>query len=233
MRFLSFYFLTMGPQNPFDINPNEIVVSNQIANLWVAILISFLAFTLLFTLLRPLMVRCLLAFASVNDFKQLFKDIHAKGTFVFIFPFIVAVFSFAIFSNFLFSKWLVYQIFLVLCLTILVKFVAIRTVGLLYGFKIASHYYSYSIVIFYIVLGTLLAPINLFLLFPNSDLEQVLLFIGILFSITMFILRYIRVAQVNFALVSPNKFHFLLYICTLELGPFLVIYKLIFSQLTL
>lgn len=233
MRSLNFFILKATAQNPFDINPIGVVVKNPLAHLWVAILVSFVAFTILFTLFRPLVMRCLYAFASINGFKQLIKDIHSKGIFAFIFPFIASVYSLAIFCNLLFAKWSVNQIFLAICLVILIKVIAVRLVGLLYGFKKASHYYSSTIIVLYIVLGILLAPINLFAMFPSLAFEKVLFITGILFTITMFFLRYFRAAQINFTLVSPNKFHFLLYICTLEIGPFLVIYKLIFSQLLL
>lgn len=233
MKSISFYLWAKMSQNPFDLDPNGEMVTSHFPALWLPVLISSLTFTLLFTFFRQLMIRSLLAITSVNQFKQLTKEMHAKGTLDFILPLVFAVYALSIFNKILFPIWSVYQIFMVLFLGIVVKVFAVQSVGSLFGLKKPSHYYSSTVLIIYLAIGTILVPINLFLIFSTGTVQQILLTTGISFSIFLFFIRYLRAAQVNFRLVSHNKFHFLLYICTLEIGPFLVIYKLIFNQLTL
>ncbi len=233
MKSLTLNILAKVSQNPFDIISNEAIQTNDKPVLWGHILLSTLAFTFLFTFFRPLMTRILTSILSVSQFKQFTNNIYSKGILDFIFPFFVSIYTLGIFCKMLFPNWPVYYTFLMLCLGIVIKLSTIRTVGYLFGLDKASHYYTSTVIILYVALGTLLAPINLFLIFPNTAFEQILLKTGILLLIIMFLIRYLRGAQVNFRLIAHNKFHFLLYICTLELGPFLVIYKLIFNQLSL
>lgn len=233
MKSLSFYYLAKLSPNPFDIYPPGTSFDGQQNTLWAPILLSSLAFTLLFTFFRPLMIRSLNAITSVNQFKHLTQDIYDKGILDFILPLIVALYTLSIFCSIHFPAWSIFHIFSTLFVGILIKLAAIRIVGALFDFDRASHYHSSTIVILYLALGILLVPINLFVVFSNAAFEEILLNTGIALSSFMFFARYLRAIQVNFNLVSRNKFHFLLYICTLELGPFLIIYKLISNQLTL
>lgn len=227
------YILASVIQNPFDIVPNEALLPEQKTVLWGLILLSSLAFTLLFTFFRHLMMRILQSIISINLYKQLCKDIYAKGVLDFIFPCVVAIYTLTIFGKILFPIWTVFQIFLSLCLAIFIKIGLVRVIGILFDFKKAAHFYSSTIIIFYITLGIILIPFNLFLTYPNGTFQYLLLKIGIALTFIMFFARYLRASQVNYQLIAHNKFHFLLYICTLEIGPFLVIYRLIINQLIL
>jgi hypothetical protein len=90
--------------------------------------------------------------------------------------------------------------------------------------------YNFIIIITGIVIGLLLAPINIFMLFSSDSLTTMLVYTGLGIIALMYVVRVLRSFFVNASIILDNKFHFLLYLCAVEIAPALVLVKLILNQ---
>jgi len=114
-------------------------------------------------------------------------------------------------------------IFLVILLFILVKVLTGLFVG--YVFDI---YKTISVLIFQQIstlnfIGIMLLPVNLLLAFGlNYQIEW--LIISVSFVIIIATAGMLKTVYTNLNLVLSNFLYFILYICTLEIGPYIIIY---------
>ena len=86
--------------------------------------------------------------------------------------------------------------------------------------------YNFSIMIFNIILGILLIPINSFAAFSTPVIASVFIDIGLVFIAVIFIFRLFRgfLSTYNYFVISI--FHFFIYLCAFEILPLLILYKL-------
>tara|TARA_B100001287_G_scaffold276577_1_gene287965 strand:- start:2212 stop:2868 length:657 start_codon:yes stop_codon:yes gene_type:complete len=114
-------------------------------------------------------------------------------------------------------------IFLAIVLFLLIKLLTRLFIG--YVFDI---YDTISILTFQQIstinfIGITLLPVNLMLAFGlNYQIEW--LIISISFMIIIAISGMLKTIQTNLSLVLSNFLYFILYICTLEIGPYIIIY---------
>ncbi len=87
--------------------------------------------------------------------------------------------------------------------------------------------YNFSIVIFNIIIGLILVPFVVFIAYGPSDLIKISFYIstGLIFITLVF--RQLRGLFISGKYLILNKFHFLLYLCTVEIAPVIVLIKLI------
>ena len=74
--------------------------------------------------------------------------------------------------------------------------------------------------------GLLLCVINIFILFSFWDVE-LLIYIGFILLLLINIIGFIRFLRLYQKAVISNFFYFLLYLCALEIGPYIILYKAI------
>ncbi|WP_338732658.1 DUF4271 domain-containing protein [Mangrovimonas cancribranchiae] len=75
-------------------------------------------------------------------------------------------------------------------------------------------------------LGLLLIPINIILLFGITP-SVYAIYIAIAILLLVNIVGVVTSYKSNQNLIKQNMFYFILYLCTLEIGPFLILYKTI------
>lgn len=90
--------------------------------------------------------------------------------------------------------------------------------------------YNFIIIIAGIVIGLILAPINIFLAFVSTALSSWLVYLGIGVIVGVYLIRYLRSLFVSGSLLMLNQFHFLLYLCTVELAPAFILLKMVLLQ---
>ena len=105
-----------------------------------------------------------------------------------------------------------------ICVFILIKVLFERLVGSLLEIDSAIDQYLFQKISYKNFLGILLIPINAFLIFSFSP---TLLFFYIIFAM-LFIVISLKSHQ---SLIKHNLFYFILYLCTLEIAPFIILYK--------
>lgn len=126
--------------------------------------------------------------------------------------------------------------FLLICIggavfAFLFKHVMVNGVSYLFSTEQESRRYNFLIIIFNCVLGLFLVPFNFLIAFSAKGDYQVLLAFWMLGLVTIFYAyRALRSASIGSKILSSSPFHFLLYLCTVEIAPVLLLVKLAIMQ---
>lgn len=105
----------------------------------------------------------------------------------------------------------------------LMKFLVIRFLGLLFETENASLLHLIDHFLFLISQGLILFP--LLILFMYSELS-LFLYVGILIFFSLWLFRLQRAIVIGLSVTNFSPFYLFLYLCTLEVIPFLLLYKL-------
>lgn len=124
--------------------------------------------------------------------------------------------------------------FLMLCMVgalvvFLSKHLMLSMAGWLYPLGNTVQRYNFLIIVFNCILGLFLIPFNLLLAF-GGDLEGLLVFWTLGLVAIFYIYRSIRASSIGSKYFADDQFHFLLYLCTVEIAPVLFIVKLAMIQ---
>ena len=109
----------------------------------------------------------------------------------------------------------------------LFKHFLLSFVGWLFPIHKEISVYNFSIVIFNIIIGLILVPFIVLLAYGPPDLLKILFYISGGIIVAAFIFRQLRGLFLSGKYLASNKFHFLLYLCTVEIAPVVVLIKLI------
>lgn len=206
---------------------------------WV-ILFMMLTITVLITLSRGFVTRIFQAFFNDNLLRQLYREyasVNAIFYFILYFMFMVnvGIFIFLIASHFSFLINSSQFTTLIVCISatiavISIKHLIISIAGLIFPIKKESNLYQFTMVVFGIVLGILLVPANLTIAYINPANTLNCIYATVILIGIIYVFRYIRGLFVAGSNVILHKFHFLVYLCTLEIAPFIILLKTILLQ---
>ena len=164
-----------------------------------------------------------------NQLRILFKDAF-KGNHVLIFSILYLLFiinggiflyqSIRIFE--LGQISLLLAIGLILAIYLLRHFV-LFTLGLAFPLTREALLFSYTIGIHNLALGLALMLINILLSFVDPETGKMLIFSGLSIVLVMYVLRQVRGLLNNMPLILSDKFHFIIYLCTVEIAPWLLL----------
>ncbi len=115
----------------------------------------------------------------------------------------------------------------------LVKHIFLSLVSFVLPVERQVKLYSFSINIFNIITGLTLIPFNLFIGFGPSGSTSFFVYFGIIIIVLLLIFRYLRALAIANRYISLHLFHFLLYICTTEIVPLVILYKIFKDQFLL
>lgn len=90
-----------------------------------------------------------------------------------------------------------------------------------------ANQFNFNIIIFNIMIGLFLIPVNLFIAFGPSFLHLPIMYTSIVAIGLFYIFRQLRGVLIATPLLSHNLFLFFIYLCTVEILPLAVIFKLI------
>ena len=144
--------------------------------------------------------------------------------------FVIQLISISLFVNLFFLEkgkanvLLFLQILFVVFVFIIVKTSIEKIIGTIFSIEKLIDHYIYEKLSYRNFLSLLLIITNLIFYFSiKPDLNILLILTGILFLVNMLILSY---SYKNYrSLIFSNLFYFLLYICALEISPYLILYK--------
>lgn len=144
--------------------------------------------------------------------------------------FVIQLISISLFVNLFFLEkgkanvLLFLQILFVVFVFIIVKTSIEKMIGAIFSIEKLIDHYIYEKLSYRNFLSLLLIITNLIFYFSiKPDLNTLLILTGILFLVNMLILSY---SYKNYrSLIFSNLFYFLLYICALEISPYLILYK--------
>ena len=124
--------------------------------------------------------------------------------------------------------------FLLLCVGLsasifLAKHLLLRILAWLFPVRDEVRRYNFLIIVFNCVLGLFLLPCNLLLAF-TPDYQTLLVFwmLGLVF--VFYTYRAIRSTAIGGKFLAVSQFHFLLYLCTVEIAPVLFVVKVAMTQ---
>jgi hypothetical protein len=116
-----------------------------------------------------------------------------------------------------------------ICVFILIKVLFERLIGSLLDIDTAIDQYLFQKISYKNFLGILLIPINAILIYSFSP---TLLFFYISFALlfAVIITGLITSIKTHQTLIKHNIFYFILYLCALEIAPFIILYKVFISK---
>jgi hypothetical protein len=91
-------------------------------------------------------------------------------------------------------------------------------------------YYNFTITVFSAMLGLVLFPVNIFIAFAADPIPQVAIYTGLSIMGLIYLYRYIRSIFSAGRLIIFHRFHFFVYLCSVEIAPALLIAKIIMNQ---
>ena len=251
---------TIANQNPFDITappldrdvftPTPYVIENADRNvdndkqlsrfLFLVLSFDMILLTILAILFSGYFARIFDAFQSENLMAQLYRE-RATG---FSFPFIILYLIFFINAGiFLFLALDYFDIniamgnfpLLLTCIGLITlvylgRHIFLSIMANILPVEKQVRLYSFMINIFNIITGLALIPINLFIGFGPELSTGFFVYLGFIVFTLIFIFRSLRSLAIANRLLTMYLFHFLLYICTTEIVPLVIIFKLIRDQ---
>ena len=144
--------------------------------------------------------------------------------------FVIQIISIALFVNLFFlekgkaNMILFLKILFVVFVFIIVKTSIEKIIGTIFSIEKLIDHYIYEKLSYRNFLSLLLIVTNLIFYFSvKPDLNILLILTGILFLVNMVILFYGY--KKYRSLIFSNLFYFLLYICALEISPYIILYK--------
>lgn len=206
-----------------------------IANISILLLL-----TVLITLLRSQAGKAYRAFFNDNLLSQLQREREAGGglPYYFFYGFFMinaGFFVFLLARHYGLSFSHNYWAGLLYCIggaagLFLAKHILLGFLAFVFPIDKEVHLYSFTIIVFSIMLGFFLVIVNLLLSYSPEESTQWVLYGAYACIGATYIFRSLRGLFIGNRFLLFHKFHFLLYICTVEIAPVLVLAKLVLNS---
>lgn len=125
------------------------------------------------------------------------------------------------------AGWLL--LFVIITLIYGVKYVFYKFIGRIFGLKEQVSYYLSQVFLMNRLLALLLLPALAILYYAPPQATRFMLIVLITAVALAVILRYIRGIRITSQVLGANTIHFILYFCTVEILPTLIISKLLLN----
>ena len=144
----------------------------------------------------------------------------------------LATFSFVVYKNIYDTKGIdvniLFKLIIGISTFILIKVLIERLIGSLFEIDKLIDQYLFQKISYKNYLGLLLLPINAILLFSfNNSLHLVYIFTVLLLIVN--IIGLITSFKTHQSLIKSNLFYFILYLCALEIAPYIILYQVFVS----
>lgn len=113
-----------------------------------------------------------------------------------------------------------------LALMYLVKYITIRLSGFIFKVSKEAQEYATAMLIFVNMLGLFMLPVVICLEFVKQVSPLVFIYTGAFFIAGFLCMRLLRGIVIGFSSNRVSKFYLFLYLCTLEIVPFVILVKL-------
>jgi Domain of unknown function (DUF4271) len=111
------------------------------------------------------------------------------------------------------------------------KHLVLYLIALIFPVSKQVRTYNFIILTVGVILGLLLMPLNIFIAYAPESLSTIFIYITFGVIGLAYLVRSLRGLMVASPFLVDNKFHFLLYLCTVEFAPLLIIIKLVWSKI--
>jgi Domain of unknown function (DUF4271) len=113
---------------------------------------------------------------------------------------------------------------------ILMKHTVLYLVAKVFPIEKEVRTYNFIIMTVGIILGLILMPINIFIAYSPQSMSSAFIYLGVAVIAMAYLVRSLRSLPVAAPFLIDNRFHFLLYLCTVEIAPVLVISKIVMTN---
>ena len=127
------------------------------------------------------------------------------------------------------SLYLYYKLFIAIGSVLIIKVLLDRLIGSLFEIDELMNDYLFQKITYKNYLGLILLPINILFIFvivPTSSLIFVV--ITLLFIVNF--MGFLESLKSHLSLIKSNLFYFILYLCALEIAPYLILYKVLMNN---
>lgn len=107
----------------------------------------------------------------------------------------------------------------------IVRHIFLYVLGSIFPIEKETSMFNYIIVVFNILLGIFIIPINLLLTYGPQSFQSPLFYIGLGIGAIMLIIRYLRGLSIAAYIISLGFVPFLIYLCTAEIAPMLFLLR--------
>ena len=250
-----------GTGNPFDIYPSAAVASSAEApgvlqdpvrtvpateaaggsGIIFVHLLLLLTLASLWVLFRNLLLQCLAATFNDSVMTQLYRRrsggqvgalwlcylffLLSGGFFLYL---LTAFFGLDLGLG-LWGSWLTFV--LIVASAIGVKFFVLGLLGRVYPLRKELSQYAFALMVFSILTGLLLVPVNLFVSYAPEPFRPYFVYAGLGLLVLVYLLHLLRGLFIANRYVGRRPLHFLLYICTIEIAPLLLVFRYLSSTL--
>jgi hypothetical protein len=158
-------------------------------------------------------------------FKDAFKGNHSFIFGIFYFLFIIngGIFLYHSFQLFDVAPISLFQSVGVVFLVYLIRHLILFILATIFPLSKEANLFSYTIGIYNLALGLALMLINIILSFVDPETGKMLIFSGLSLVLALYIMRQIRGFLNNVQTMVSAKFHFIIYLCTVEIAPWLLL----------
>ncbi|MFN9680611.1 MAG: DUF4271 domain-containing protein [Bacteroidota bacterium] len=238
-------------ENPFDkLNPvkevtkEEIIVkplfTEQSTNFFLLITLLLLL-ALLLTFLRSFAIASIGALGTENLFNFLYREMSGRGFLPYLLLYIFFIVNMGIFCQFAMPVLLdsvhsaiepnYFIVFFLPLIFLTLRHLLLTFIGFVFPIKKEMDRYQFLMVVTGISIGLLIAPMNIFLPYLNEEWKQIFILGALVFLGLILLYHYLRGLTLGVRFIGSHQFHFLLYICTVEIAPVLILVKLIINSL--
>lgn len=238
-------------ENPFDklnavkeVPEEEIIVkpllTEQSTNFFLLITLLLLL-ALLLTFLRSFAVASIGALGTENLFNFLYREMSGRGFLPYLLLYIFFIVNMGIFCQFAMPVLLdsmqyafepnYFIVFFLPLIFLALRHLLLTFIGFVFPIKKEMDRYQFLMVVTGISIGLLIAPMNIFFPYLNEEWKQIFILGTIVFLGLVLLYHYLRGLTLGVRFIGSHQFHFLLYICTVEIAPVLILVKLIINSL--
>lgn len=205
-------------------------------------LTTFILLTLAFfmTLLRGAIGKIFIAFANENAFNQVFREREGRGVGVYVVLYIAFLINLGIFLFYLlhhlqvdFGMGHLAQLGICVGGVLLgfgLKHLVLGLISMIFPVAREVSRYNFTILVFGSALGLVLGPVDVLLAYGSPEMHKIFIWGTIMVIGLVYAFRAVRSLWLAGRIFASHLFHFLLYICTVEIAPVLTVVKLILNQ---
>jgi hypothetical protein len=229
---------------PYEVDTKvaPIITSDQERFQFFGIGIMLILFTSGISLAGAYLNRSFQAFINDNAFSQYYREQEGRGAALYFVLYALFFINLGFFIVLMLSHYQVplpisnfYLQWLVISagagLIFLLKHLVLILIRWVFPVQNDMKRYVFLMIIFSIVLGTVLLPANLLLAYGPAGSEEMVLVITFGLVALIYFFRAIRALFIANKQLLFHRFHFLLYICTVEIAPVIIAVRLIINQL--
>ena len=224
--------------SPVDIKPHH----TKADRLWIFLLLTFQFIVVVYIRVAfyKSMEDSIKAYFNINLSQQLYREQEPSQPFSAFLLNVNFIISMSLFTYLLVLYFLHPSINPLLLLTEIIggisglymgKYLLMRFIGAIFPFKEEIDFYAFNFFLNQKLLGVLLIPFNFIIAYSPTSLTGPMIYVSVILLVATLIMRSFRGLMIARNYLALYKFHFFVYICTLEIAPMAIILKLIIRGL--